>query len=200
MDGRASWSLCAHRSYRRLPLVENASNSYYISSRDTPKRPDVDVYGFESLSPSHLIRRKRMLRRLKTALLIMFATTATAGAMGAQTISGNCAPKDTTSARLIAKFTSIVTAATLAAKVERSELGLDNVTPSQILLVTDKTICAKAAVAMDAHRAQNSARHKLYVLTLGTSYGVLDNTIVANQYTVAYVFDRSWKYVSNQTF
>ena len=53
---------------------------------------------------------------------------------------------------------------------------------------------------MDSQHPQNSTRHKLYVLTLGTSYGVLDNTILANQYTVAFVFDRNWKYVSNQTF
>jgi hypothetical protein len=147
-----------------------------------------------------------MLRRLRTALLMMFAATAMAGSMGAQTVAGNCAPKDTTSDRLIAKFKSIVTSKTLAAQVYRSQLGLENVTPSQIVLVTDKAICTRAAVALDAQLAQNKrfytkrTNYTVYVLTLGTSYGVLSNTIVDSRYTVADVYDRNWKYVSNTTF
>lgn len=147
-----------------------------------------------------------MLRRLKTALLMMFAATAMAGSMGAQTVAGNCAPTDTTSARLIAKFKSIVTSKTLAAQVYRSQLGLEHVAPSQIVLVTDKAICTRAAVALDAQLAQNKkfytkrTNYTVYVLTLGTSYGVLANTIVDSRYTVADVYDRNWKYVSNTTF
>jgi hypothetical protein len=141
-----------------------------------------------------------MLRLLKTALLMMLAATATAGAMGAQTITGNCAPKDTTSARLIAKFNSIVTSKTLAGQVYRSQFGLEHVTPSQIALVTDKAICTRAAIAVDAQQKLKRTSYTLYVLTLGTSYGVLDNTIVDSRYTVADVFDRNWKYVSNSTF
>jgi hypothetical protein len=141
-----------------------------------------------------------MLRRLKTALLLTIAAAALAGAMGAQTVTGNCAPKDTTSARLIAKFKSIVTSKNLVGQVDRSRLGLENVNPSQILLVTDKTICTRAAVAMEANRPLKLTSHTVYVLTLGTSYGVLRNTIVDSRYTVADVFDRNWKYVSNTTF
>jgi hypothetical protein len=147
-----------------------------------------------------------MLRRLKTALLMMFAAIAMAGSLDAQTITGKCAPTDTTSARLIAKFKSIVTSKTLASQVYRSQLGLENVTPSQIVLVTDKAICTRAAVALDAQLAQNKkfytkrTNYTVYVLTLGTSYGVLANTIVDSRYTVADVYDRNWKYVSNTTF
>lgn len=139
-----------------------------------------------------------MLRRLKMALLMMIAATATAGATGAQTTTGTCAPKDTTSARLIAGFTTMVTKTTLAATIERKALGISEVTPSQIALVTDKSICAKAAVAMDAITTEKHASYKLNVVTLGTSYGVLNSTVVAPGYALAYVFDHNWKYTSNK--
>jgi hypothetical protein len=139
-----------------------------------------------------------MLRRFKTGLLVILAATATAGAKSAQTTTGTCASKDTTSARLIAGFTTMVTKTTLAATIERKGLGITNVTPSQIVLVTDKSICTKAAVAMDAITTEKRARYKLYVVTLGTSYGVLDNTVVAPGYALAYVFDHNWKYMSNK--
>lgn len=139
-----------------------------------------------------------MLRVLTAALFMTIAATAPAGAMGARTITGTCAPRDATSDRLIATFKSIVTRATLAGTVIRSTLGLTDVTPSQILPVTDKTTCTKAADAMYAQVPAKHTSYTLYVVTLGTSYGVLDNTITEPGKSLAYVFDRNWKYIGNQ--
>ena len=80
----------------------------------------------------------------------------------------------------------------------KTQLGVTNVTPAQIVPVTDKAICAKAADAMFAQVPAKQKNYTLYIVTLGTSYGVMDNTITEPGKSLAYVFDRNWKYVFNQ--
>jgi hypothetical protein len=139
-----------------------------------------------------------MLRHFGTTLLIMIATIAMAGAKSARSVSGTCAPKDATSARLAETFKSIVTKTTMGGMIIKTQLGIANVTPSQIVPVTDKAVCAKAADAMFAQVPAKHTSYTLYIVTLGTSYGVMDNTITEPEKGLAYVFDSKWKYVGNQ--
>jgi hypothetical protein len=141
-----------------------------------------------------------MLRRLETALLttallLMSAATATGGAIGARAITGTCAPKDERSDRLVAHFKAFVGKTDMGGKVEKTTMGLANVTPSQVVLVTDKAICTKAAAAFNATRLEKRSSYTLYVVTLGSSYGVEDIIMPQAGFETAYVFDSAWKYI-----
>jgi hypothetical protein len=139
-----------------------------------------------------------MLRRLGTFVCIAAATMTIAGAGRTRSVPGTCAPRDKTSDRLAATFKDIVTRTTKGGIVIKTQLGIASVSPSQIAAVTDKAICAKAADAMHAQVPAKHASYTLYIVTLGTSYGVLDNTITEPGKSLAYVFDHNWKYVGNQ--
>jgi hypothetical protein len=143
----------------------------------------------------HLIHRNRMFRRLETALLIMIAATATGGATHARAVSGTCASKDVRSERLIANFKAFVGKTDMGGTIEKTTMGVASVTPSQVVLVTDKAICTKAAVAFDKERVQKHSSYTLYVVTLGSSYGVEDTEMLQAGFETADVFDKNWKYI-----
>jgi hypothetical protein len=141
-----------------------------------------------------------MLRPFRKTLLVMLASSATVSVLSAQTVVGTCAPKDAVSDRVVAKFKSIVTSKTLAGEVERNVLGIKTVTPPQIVPVMDKATCMRAAAALHTHHPEpNVTSYTVYIVTLGTSYGVMDNRLTDPRYALAFVFDHDWKYVSNQT-
>lgn len=83
----------------------------------------------------------------------------------------------------------------------RASFGLPFVTPKQIVLVSDSTVCANAGRAMDAFartidpapRAPSTI--PLFVFQIGTSYAVVDllspNT---NDADFIYFFDSMWNY------
>jgi hypothetical protein len=150
------------------------------------------------LVSSHLIHGKQVLRQFGTALLIFVAAFATAGARNAPAVTGTCAPKDATSARLAEMFKSLVGRSDMGATVIRTQLGIMKVTPVQVFAVTDKAVCAKAADAMFAQVPAKQTHYTLYIVALGTSFGVMDNTITEPGKGLAYVFDSKWKYVGNQ--
>jgi hypothetical protein len=136
-----------------------------------------------------------MLRRLETVLLVMIAATATGKAMGARAISGTCAPRDVRSDRLIANFKAFVGKTDMGGTVEKTTMGLASVTPSQVVLVTDKALCTKAAAAFDKQLLQKRSNYTLYVVTLGSSYGVEDTRMLQAGFETAEVFDSNWKYI-----
>ena len=136
-----------------------------------------------------------MLRRLGTALLVLIAATATGGATGARAITGTCAPKDARSDRLIANFKAFVGKNDLGGTVEKTTMGLANVTPPQVVLVIDKSICTKAAAAFDEKQLQTRSNYTLYVVTLGSSYGVEDTRMLQAGFETADIFDSNWKYI-----
>ena len=143
---------------------------------------------------------KKMSRRhettlLLTALLMMNAAAATPGTTGARVITGSCAPKDARSDRLIANFKAFVGKTDMGGTVEKTTMGLANVTPSQVALVTDKAICTKAAAAFDAKQLEKHSSYALYVVTLGSSYGVEDTKMLQAGFETADVFDSNWKYI-----
>jgi hypothetical protein len=139
-----------------------------------------------------------MLRCLKIALLATVAFSAASGTIDAQAITGTCASADTTGTRLIGAFTNILTPHIASDTTVQAGLGLIGVTPAQIAIVTDNSVCTRAATALDAYRTVKSTSYTLYVLTVGTSYAVLDRDAIGPGYVVAWVFDHDWKFVAAQ--
>jgi hypothetical protein len=130
-----------------------------------------------------------MLRPLVTTLLLIIATTVV-GAPG-----GTCAQKDERSDRLIANFKAFVGKTDMGGTVEKTTLGLRDVTPSQVSLVTDNAVCAKAAAAFNTTQLQKRSKYTLYVVALGSSYAVEDTKMLQAGFETADVFDRTWKYI-----
>jgi hypothetical protein len=125
----------------------------------------------------------------------MIATTATGSASAADVVSGTCAPKDVRSDRLVANFKAFVGKKDMGGTIEKTTMGLRDVAPSQVGLVTDKAICTKAAAAFDTKQLQKRTGYALYVVTLGSSYGVEDTQMLQAGFETAYVFDSTWKYL-----
>lgn len=136
-----------------------------------------------------------MLRPIQTALLLLITATATAGATRARSITGSCAPRDVRSDRLVENFKAFVGKTDMGGTVEKTTMGLAKVTPSQVALVTDKAVCAKAAAAFDAKQLQKHSSYTLYVVTLGSSYGVEDTRMLQAGFETADVYDSNWKYI-----
>jgi hypothetical protein len=136
-----------------------------------------------------------MLRSLLTPLLLIIATATVTPAPGADHASGTCAPKDDRSDRLIANFKAFVGKTDMGGTVEKTTMGLRNVTPSQVVLVTDKAVCARAAAAFETKQLQKRAVYTLYVVSLGSSYAVEDVKMLQPGFETADVFDGNWKYI-----
>jgi hypothetical protein len=139
-------------------------------------------------------RRPEMALLLMTALL-MNPAIARAGTTGVPAITGNCAPKDARSDRLIANFKAFVGKTDMGGTVEKNTMGLATVTPSQVVLVTDRATCTKAAAAFDAKQLEKRSSYTLYVVTLGSSYAVEDTRMLQAGFETADVFDSNWKYI-----
>jgi hypothetical protein len=134
-----------------------------------------------------------MLRPLAKTLLLIIATTV-AGASRAD-VTGTCARKDERSDRLIANFKAFVGKTDMGGTVEKTTMGLRDVTPSQVRLVTDNAVCTKAAAAFNTTLLQKRSKYALYVVNLGSSYAVEDTKMLQAGFETADVFDRTWKYI-----
>src|SRR4051812_23268875 len=139
-----------------------------------------------------------MLRQLETALIALIAATASAHSTShARAVSGTCAPKDVRSERLIAHFKAFVGKNDMGGTIEKTTMGVKDVTPAQVSLVTDKAICTKAAAAFDKKVIPELKRpsYALYVVTLGSSFAVEDTVMLQAGFETADIFDSNWKYV-----
>ncbi len=129
------------------------------------------------------------------ALLMINAAATSAGTNRERVITGSCAPKDARSDRLLANFKAFVAKTDMGGTVEKTTMGLAKVTPSQVALVTDRAICTKAAAAFDAKQLKKHSSYTLYVVTLGSSYGVEDTEMLQAGFETADVYDSNWKYI-----
>jgi hypothetical protein len=136
-----------------------------------------------------------MLRQLETALLLVLAATWAGGATRARSITGTCAQKDARSDRLIANLKAFVGKSDVGGTIEKTTMGLKDVTPAQVALVTDKAICTKAAAAFDMKQLKKRSNYSLYVVTLGSSYGVEDTEMLQAGFETADIYDSNWKYI-----
>ncbi len=140
---------------------------------------------------------RRISRRLEatlltTALLVMSGVVQIAGATPARVVTGTCAPKDERSDRLIANFKAFVGKNDMAGTIMKKTDGLAGVTPSQVALVTDNAICAKAAIAFDKKQLKKRSNYTLYVVSLGSSYAVEDTVMLQRGFETADIYDGKW--------
>ncbi len=149
------------------------------------------------------------MHRLGMALLLVIATRATGGATYARASTGTCAPKDGVSDRLVNHFKAFVGKTDMGGTIEKTTMGVKDVTPAQVALVTDNAICSKAAAAYDKHldsfknnptspgmvSVQKRSAYSLYVVTLGSSYAVEDTKSLQAGFETADIYDKNWSYV-----
>lgn len=84
----------------------------------------------------------------------------------------------------------------------RRVLGIPTVQTSQILIVTDSTVCARAGQALDSVAtswnpgAPNppAGTIPLYVVKIGDSYGILDPTAPPKEWYFIFFFGPLWDY------
>ena len=138
-----------------------------------------------------------MLRHLESALLAVIVASTASGATREVTVGGSCALSDARSERLIAHFKAFVGKTDMGGTIEKTTMGVKSVTPAQVSLVTDRGICTKAAEAFDKTLIPELKRpaYALYVVRLGSSYGVEDTKMLQAGFETAAVFDSNWKYV-----
>jgi hypothetical protein len=89
----------------------------------------------------------------------------------------------------------------------RIMLRLPLVTPSQIVLVTDSTVCARALQAVDSVvKATNPKApavmpaRSVYVITIGTYTAVADRIKLSSGYMDMIFFDPNWAFLSSLLF
>jgi hypothetical protein len=113
-------------------------------------------------------------------------------------MTGTCQAGDSTSARILETLNRIVAPRIASDSMIRSKLGLNAVTPAQIELITNNSVCTRAAYALDALRDEKSTSYSVYVFSLGTSYAVMDRDARGSGYAVAWIFDSAWQFVAAQ--
>lgn len=135
-------------------------------------------------------RMKTLLRCMAIAGVGILAVGYSASA---QAVKGTCRPADDMSARLVNYLKSVVTPTTAADSALQASLGLTGVTAAQVTYVTDAGTCTKAAAAMNKLAQVPEPQYALYVVQVGTSYGVVDPTWDAGEWTPTVVFTSAWK-------
>lgn len=109
-----------------------------------------------------------------------------------------CHGPDWTSEVLVNGFKSINSSAD---SVSRKKLSLPIVPPSEIAIVTDPKVCARAVEAADSVVAKwnpsaisPGGAYKIYVIRIGTSHAIVDLTPPTSHYAAVLVFGPRWEY------
>lgn len=110
-------------------------------------------------------------------------------------MTGTCLPNDATAQRFVRAFQTIVTPTTANEIALQSNLGLSSVTPALVSVVSSATVCTAAANAVNAIITTKRSNYPLYVIALGTSYGVSFAPDGTPGPGFAYVFDSTWNLV-----
>jgi hypothetical protein len=117
------------------------------------------------------------------SLHLVFALLALA--LGPSMLAGQssvCRPADATSARMLTWLKNVVTGTDPASIAQRTQMGLPQVSASDITYVTNKTICSKVLNVYKANVQNRDATTgvpipssgKLYVFQVGTAYTATD--------------------------
>lgn len=115
----------------------------------------------------------------------------------------SCRPADARSARMIGTLTQLMTGSTDDNKT-RISLRLPSVTASQIVLVTDSAVCARALQVLDSvvhvtnpDAPANIPARTLYVISIGSYIAVSDPGDRSNGRMIINFFDAAWTWLSN---
>lgn len=112
-----------------------------------------------------------------------------------------CHRADVNSAHFIQTLVAMMDTAAARAAL-RTRLQLPVVTASQITLVTDSTVCARAGQAADSvarvwepSMTLDPTTDPLYVIKVGTSYAVIDlNNVDDGESDFVFIFGPLWEY------
>jgi hypothetical protein len=130
----------------------------------------------------------RVLGTFMTALTVLVVSSSAS----AQSPTGTCLPDDSTAFRLVSFFKAILTPTTPSDTVIRRKLGLTNVSPSAVNVITSEPTCTSAAVAVDSHVDTKRTNYPLYIISVGSMYGVSFAPEPGHGPGFAFVFDGNW--------
>jgi hypothetical protein len=118
-----------------------------------------------------------------------------AGAQSGQ-VASQCLPADGTAAGLIGVIKNIIKSTNAHGIALRDDVGLTGVDTSDIAVVTDAAICARAAAAIDELAKVKASGRLVYVLRAGPNrFIVEDPRAKAGEYVSVEVFDSRFKLV-----
>ncbi len=110
--------------------------------------------------------------------------------------SSQCLGADSVSANLISYITDLINTTNVQLAALRDSVGLTGVSPSSLVLVADKNICAKAAAALDNLANVQSSGRLVYVVQAGNSrYVVEDPNGTAGEHLMAWIYDSRFRLV-----
>lgn len=102
----------------------------------------------------------------------------------------SCLAADETSAAILGYVRDLLTSTAPGDVTSRQTYGLNNISPSQVVLVTNTTDCAKAAAAIDKAGGIATSGRSVYLIKAGNKrYFAQDPTLVAGEYRPLYLMD-----------
>lgn len=143
---------------------------------------------------------------MRFLFVAMFAT-ACAAAMPAAGASGaglgatptQCLGPDVSSSITIEYVQSMMTDADTSVAATRAMWALPMASASNVTLVTDARVCAKAANALSAHvNSSNPMKgRRVYVVQVATVYVVWDPKLRVGEWEAFYTFDRKFRHLAS---
>lgn len=118
------------------------------------------------------------------------------------TLAQSCIAANDTSTEMIRRINGIMSGSTQDEK-GRIALGLPRVTPSEVVLVTDSTVCARGLQVLDSLVKASNPRapavmppRNVYVIRVGTYTAVADRTKLSHGgYMSINFFDPNWSFL-----
>jgi hypothetical protein len=136
------------------------------------------------------------MRTMYFAALLAFAVP------GGKAVGQSCRPADARSDRMIETLNRLMNGSKKDS-LTRASLMLPIVTPSQIVLITDSTVCARAIQVLDSiiHVTNpvapaNIPPRPLYVISIGSFIAISDPNDQSDGRMAIDFFDATWKWLS----
>jgi hypothetical protein len=140
---------------------------------------------------------------MKTLLLVLIIAS---GAPVSRLSAQACKPADARSGRIIASLNSLMTGSSKDS-LTRKSLRLPNVPVSEIAIVADSAVCARAMYVLDSvvHVTNPDAPahippRPLYVLRIGSYLAVTDPGDRGYDHMIINFFDAAWTWLSNMSW
>jgi hypothetical protein len=116
-------------------------------------------------------------------------------AMPAKRASAQCRAADSTSARMVHKWRSLMVATDFSTKQALSRNFVPQVDSSTVVLVTDRTVCSQAMKAYNnvVGAGAKPPSGSVYVIKVGTAYIVRDPVQRGGEYAADVVLDSSFR-------
>lgn len=132
-----------------------------------------------------------MCRTISVIAGLLFATT---GAAAGQT--SPCLPNDAGATTLVQYVTRLIASTDSVVVALRASLGLNNISVSEVSVITSGATCTQARHAIDSLANTPNSSRRIYVVKAGsTRFFVRDPNATAGEWTPAFVFDNKWSFI-----